>query len=400
MGLMAVQEDMVLMAQERWPGTVSNAEASSSGRELATVPIPAIVDSIPSIYEDILCQNLRRTARPPDTPSSLLPAAARLPPKGIRVWKQSFTCPRAPVCTYAGCQVWEVRLDAQDPAPMWLLCAWGQGLLHTSLLVPARGRHETRKLQIMCRASCTPRAGAEVRYLLQLEATFPGVLTFVSADVIFPSSPVVYRISTSAVLAVTHGPPAAARIILRFPGPSVYRDVCLPTSPGVAVMQELRLLDRDYFKFLFRLVKDVSEQPFLPPSSMRRTEPSPSQSGGNSAGSHPGSPEPMSGTPPLARREADSEQAAERVMNFACQFLLRVSGACACSDALSVLSNTQRVILAASFWLMVLLPPPSLSLRSCRKAGSVGSTWNITQSPLSSGVRSALGSPFSSKLCS
>ena len=105
------------------------------------------------------------------------------------------------------------------------------------------------------------------------------------------------------------------------------RDIWLPTFPCGAVMQELRLLDRDYFKFLFRLVKDISEQPFLPPSSMRRTEPSPSQSGGNSAGSHPGSPEPMSGTPPLARREADSEQAAERVMNFACQFLLRVSGA-------------------------------------------------------------------------
>ena len=63
----------MLMSQERWPGTVSNAEASSSGRELATVPIPAIADSIPSIYEDILCQNLKRAPPPPPPPPSWHP---------------------------------------------------------------------------------------------------------------------------------------------------------------------------------------------------------------------------------------------------------------------------------------------------------------------------------------
>ena len=68
----------MLMSQERWPGAVSNAEASSSGRELATVPIPAIADSIPSIYEDILCQNLKRAALSPGTPSSLLKKLANL----------------------------------------------------------------------------------------------------------------------------------------------------------------------------------------------------------------------------------------------------------------------------------------------------------------------------------
>ena len=93
-------------------------------------------------------------------------------------------------------------------------------------------------------------------------------------------------------------------------------------------MQELRLLDRDYFKFLFKVVKDTSEEPFLPPSSMRRTEPSPSASGGTSGASHPPSPEPIAAVG-TGRREADTDQAAERVMNFAGQFLLRVRPNCA-----------------------------------------------------------------------
>ena len=39
-----------------------------------------------------------------------------------------------------------------------------------------------------------------------------------------------------------------------------------------AVIQEIRLLDKDYFKFLHRLVKESCEEPSSPPSSMRRTE--------------------------------------------------------------------------------------------------------------------------------
>lgn len=87
-------------------------------------------------------------------------------------------------------------------------------------------------------------------------------------------------------------------------------------------MQEYRLLDRDYFRFLFSVVRDSSEEPFLPPSSMRRTEPSTS---GTASGSRTPSPEAAAlGAAQPGRREADTDRAAERVMNFAGQFLLRV----------------------------------------------------------------------------
>lgn len=47
-------------AEERGPGTTSNdGEAGSSGRDLATVPLPAIAVSIPTIFDDVLHGNLR-----------------------------------------------------------------------------------------------------------------------------------------------------------------------------------------------------------------------------------------------------------------------------------------------------------------------------------------------------
>lgn len=86
---------------------------------------------------------------------------------------------------------------------------------------------------------------------------------------------------------------------------------------GCAVVQELRLLDRDYFKFLLRLAKDAAEDPFRPPSNMRRTEPSPPPAG-------PSSGDSREASPVLTRRESDTDQAAERLVNLAGQFLLRV----------------------------------------------------------------------------
>ena len=81
-----------------------------------------------------------------------------------------------------------------------------------------------------------------------------------------------------------------------------------------AVLQEIRLLDREYFKFLFRLVKRKAEEPFSPPSSMRRTEPSASPST-----VCPDSPDHMS-----SRREAGADEAAERLIELAALFLLKV----------------------------------------------------------------------------
>ena len=85
--------------------------------------------------------------------------------------------------------------------------------------------------------------------------------------------------------------------------------------PCHAVLQELRLLDREYFKFLFRLVKRKAEEPFSPPSSMRRTE---AAEGASMV--CPDSPEHLS-----ARRGAGADQAAERLIELAALFLLRVN---------------------------------------------------------------------------
>jgi len=81
-------------------------------------------------------------------------------------------------------------------------------------------------------------------------------------------------------------------------------------------MQELRLLDRDYFRFMYKLVIRKREESFSPPSSMRRTEPA-------------ASPPPLPGCPPSpdqpsSRRGAGADEAAEKLMEFAAHFLLRV----------------------------------------------------------------------------
>ena len=81
-----------------------------------------------------------------------------------------------------------------------------------------------------------------------------------------------------------------------------------------AVLQEIRLLDREYFKFLFRLVKRKAEEPFSPPSSMRRTEPSSS-----SSMVCPDSPDHVS-----SRREVGADEAAERLIELAALFLFKV----------------------------------------------------------------------------
>lgn len=82
-----------------------------------------------------------------------------------------------------------------------------------------------------------------------------------------------------------------------------------------AVVQELRLLDREYFKFLFRLVKRKAEEPFSPPSSMRRTE-----AAEGSSVTCPDSPEQLS-----SRREAGADQEAERLLEIAVLFMLKAS---------------------------------------------------------------------------
>jgi hypothetical protein len=79
-------------------------------------------------------------------------------------------------------------------------------------------------------------------------------------------------------------------------------------------MQELRLLDRDYFKFMYKLVTRKREEPFSPPSSMRRTEPA--------TAALPGCP--PSPDQPFSRRGAEADEAAEKLMEFAALFLLRV----------------------------------------------------------------------------
>ena len=84
----------------------------------------------------------------------------------------------------------------------------------------------------------------------------------------------------------------------------------------LAVIQDLRLLDREYFRFMYRLVTRKREEPFSPPFSMRRTEPAVG-------------PLPLPGCPPspdqpASRRDAGADEAAENLVEFAALFLLRV----------------------------------------------------------------------------
>lgn len=81
----------------------------------------------------------------------------------------------------------------------------------------------------------------------------------------------------------------------------------------------MRVFDRQYFKFIYSLVKENTEVPFLPPSSIRRTEAS-------SSGPSTSSPSNRtSDSSALSQRRDDSvDRAAECLINFAGQFLIRV----------------------------------------------------------------------------
>lgn len=57
---MFARQALNLETQERVPGTAICTEPpGSSGRDLATVPIPDIAKTIPSILEDVLMGNLK-----------------------------------------------------------------------------------------------------------------------------------------------------------------------------------------------------------------------------------------------------------------------------------------------------------------------------------------------------
>ena len=92
-----------------------------------------------------------------------------------------------------------------------------------------------------------------------------------------------------------------------------------------AGLQEIRLLDRQYFKFLLGLAKKSAEALSQPPSSKQRTE-----AGSSSTTS---SPSGLSAEMSLAlnkktvlsiRRDDKVDRAAESLINFAGQFILRV----------------------------------------------------------------------------